>query len=408
MPRQSLRALIDTVVPRCPRGHAGEVVLWGHYGVRRRQRYRCRPADPQLAPHTFGAAPMARPLPHPPTVSCGKCTRDYRLHDTPWAPWRHGYAIPEIAEALVRVAAGESYCSVSAYIHRTTHAVRRKPYAKTRTPVDEVEWSLIADWVETCAPRLYDELMGQQEVDGATLLMDEVPFKVRSFGQARATLKFKIFAVTAYRRPLSLPLRLVALKTLHPFANPLGVLGPLAGIPERIVSDDDSAIGWAVKQLWPKTRHDLCVWHMEQRVTEILKANNLLGRPVHAGLAAAFQSTAGWLLWSAAATGYNITLDDWIRAHDAKIRVQLSDPKWPNSTGPLETLLTRVRRDIAYRKTGFHNQERTDRLLQLMMLNHNGLANLEDFTRILTDFLVVKPDRGRLPERHVVYAGPHF
>jgi hypothetical protein len=179
----------------CPRPeHAGSRVRFdGRYGPpeHRRQLYKCVPpnGDP---PHRF-----TEPLPREESWhdACELCERDVHVHEGPHAARHYQFVARGIAEALVMVGAGSTY--------RDAALVARERAKRLRTGRDGVprfsrHGSLVMDWVEVFAPVVFEPNRPRSWPATGSLLLDDLPFRVRDPDTGRFTIAFRVFAAMGY------------------------------------------------------------------------------------------------------------------------------------------------------------------------------------------------------------------
>jgi hypothetical protein len=145
----------DVARPNCPRGHQGAIHLIGRRlsknGVFGKTRYRCAPTDRNEKRHDFLAPMSARRAAHQHAgAECPSCERAFGRAEGLATGWRYGFAVREVAEALVRAGRGDSYREVSADLRTANkrQRVRGKHPAKwaPRGP------QLVIDYLDAFGP----------------------------------------------------------------------------------------------------------------------------------------------------------------------------------------------------------------------------------------------------------------
>jgi len=194
----------------CPRPeHAGSRVRFaGRHGPpeHHRQRYWCVPAN-SGRPHRF-----TEPLPREESWVdiCEACERDVDLHDGPHAARKYQFVARGIAGALVMVGAGSSYRD-AALVARE-RAKRLRPDRGSGELRFSRHGSLVMDWVEVFAPVVFEPYRPSEWPASGSLLLDDLPFRVRDPDSGRHRIAFRIFCAMGYEegRPET-----VALGGLH-------------------------------------------------------------------------------------------------------------------------------------------------------------------------------------------------
>jgi hypothetical protein len=218
---------------RCPRPeHAGSRVRFdGRYGPEghRRQRYRCTPAngDP---PHRF-----VEPLPREESWSdaCESCEREVGFHEGPHAARRYQFVARGIAEALVMVGAGSTYRDAALVARERARRLRAGPDGELRFTR---HGSLVMDWVEVFAPVVFEAYRPTEWRATGSLLLDDLPFRVRNPETGRTRIAFRIFTAMGYEGGRAKVWRLEAC-TSKSQPDWEAFLGALPGAPARVVCD---------------------------------------------------------------------------------------------------------------------------------------------------------------------------
>jgi hypothetical protein len=136
--------------PACPDHPAGYVVFDGKYGKpgHRRQRYRCwiNGQSGKTEPYHRFTEPMPRQV----TVGgiCMACERDVHDHEGPSGPRNYCFTARDVAEALIELGKGMTYCNVAASARQRAG---RFPRENGRERFSR-HGQLVADWVEVFAP----------------------------------------------------------------------------------------------------------------------------------------------------------------------------------------------------------------------------------------------------------------
>ena len=181
----------------CPRpDYAGSRVRFdGRYGPsgHRRQRYRCVPANGDR-PHRF-----TEPLPREESWSgaCEQCERDVHFDEGPHAARSYQFVARGIAEALVVVGAGSTYRDAALVARERAKRLRAGSDGEPRF---SRHGSLVMDWVEVFAPVVFEPYRPHAWPAEGSLLLDDLPFRVRDPDTGRTRVAFRIFAAMGYER----------------------------------------------------------------------------------------------------------------------------------------------------------------------------------------------------------------
>ena len=360
----------------CPQHPDGRVWRDGFYGREapgqfRRQRYKCvRPTGER---HVFTEAlPRRVAKAH----ECEACERLAPAHEGPRMPRRYQFTLWEVAHALTLVGAGASYRSAS-------EAVRREINRPARSPRNGRRFSsqphLLEDWVEVFAPVVDAAFMELTWPD--VIAVDEVPFHIAS-GLAGGRHHFSVLAALGY------PQGRLSLLRASPDRSSAGwfeFFRSKAGRPARVVCDGSPALRLAIQAAWPPPGTPMvwtCHHHLVAQIVEKLPS----GAPPADLAPGALQGLSQWHDFVEKARRYPAQrLHDWIDANQEMVVRQLTSPLHPLTTGALEAKLTVLRSWLADRCATFTNQRRTDRLLMLMRLQLNGVANRRTFHRLLQE-----------------------
>jgi hypothetical protein len=344
------------------------VWLDGFYGTptRRRRRYRCAPADGEPA-HRF-----VEPLPH----------QDGRAA----APRSFTYTSREIAAALVAVGRGSSYRAAAA----------------------GVDGNSVADWVEVFAPLVFsrsapeawprvvaiaglDVHVRAPDVRGVT---DAPTYRIAAaLGGADEILALQAYPGAAGARAQ---------------AHWADFLRSLAGAPERVVLAPDPDLLRAATAVWravPETF--LCQSRLRDELLAVLHDEGVGStQPLARAAARAFRGAASWREFLDYERPRRLRrLERWLARNGEQIARQLErSRRFDATTDALTRRLDELGDSLATRRGSFRNRERTNRLLMLVQLELNGLADARRYTRIIEEELLA---RGGRPDarRAIVDAG---
>ena len=405
----------------CPKHPGSRVVRHGKRRSRsgvERQLYLCHPLDGS-ASHRFRPQLSRLAVDHGET--CPECAaqRGVNAGETTVAKG-HRFTSRVVAAALDRLAAGDSYGSVAVWArgkmdaHADHAAFDFKFVGKTATAQRKNAWRLAADWTETFSPVLWSpwaERAREQvltALDGptkdrpiVTLMLDDIPVFSRSIKGVGQRQRFSVLAASESFLDRDTGERVSRLRLLRAFPNHgveayKLVLAELDYVPDIILADGGTGIGGATQ--WLTTNNPdrpflsaLSAYHLRN---QIRRQFTDLARPYgfHPGdlierledftfcsSAAAWQ--AWWHDYEARLRAQGIPESAWPRRWVKKMKPRVDemmealdgDRVVPRSTGALESVLFKiVKPSLEGRAQGFGNLERTNRLLDLMVLRANG------------------------------------
>ena len=384
----------------CPRPeHAGSRVRFdGRYGPpgHRRQYYKCIPANGDR-PHRFTEV-----LPREESWedACGLCERDVAFHEGPHAARWYEFVARGVAEALQMVGAGSAY--------RDTALVARERARRLRTDpaTGELRFSrhgsLVMDWVEVFAPVVFEPHRPRAWPAGGSLLLDDLPFRVRDPETGRHRIAFRIFAAMGYQAGRPKLWRLQAF-TSKSQADWEAFLGALDGAPPRVVCDNDHGLTGAVRARFPDAELYLCEWHLRhalERLMEKIRAEE----PQHQesidellpDVESAFTGPSFWAPFIERAHAAGIPrVSEWLNTTGRIVEDQFSRRglRWkrpadmPLTTSPMDGLINPIRASIKPRAYGLKNRERTNRMLILMQLHANRQDDVHAYTHLIRAWL---------------------
>jgi hypothetical protein len=365
--------------PDCPLHPGSRVWRDGTYGEgdRRRQRYRCIPAD-GAEPHRFSE----------PVVRDGVRALRPRLFS---------YNAAEIAAALVAVGQGMSYRS----------AARLVP----RSPAPD--GNSVADWVELFAPSIYERHTERRRPDAVVL--DELRFHARSRDARGHALPeevpaFRILGALAYSRGTA---HVVALRAV-PGYSPRGaqpfweeLLRALAGVPGELVCAPDSDLLRAIDVVWRGDENAPVVVlshsHLQRELLELLRAEGVSpDEKLFATAERAFESPATWRAFARLPRRRRLRrLEGWLRRYGDHIAWQLENCDGRVAdTSELQERLAPLRVQLAGRRGTLANRHRTNRLLMLTQLEMNRFADVSAYAEILE--AEVRAHDGRAGQRRQI------
>ena len=398
----------------CPRPeHAGSRVCFdGQYGAEghRRQYYKCVPANGDH-PHRFTEV-----LPREESWkdACELCERDVDFHEGPHAARKYQFVARGIAEALVAVGAGSTY--------RDAAGVARERARRLRVDRETGELrfsrhgSLVMDWVEVFAPVVFDAHRPRAWPASGSLLLDDLPFRVRDPDSGRFRIAFRVFAAMGYDggRPKLWRLEAFTTKSQPDWEAFLGALG---GAPPRVVCDNDAGLTNAVRARFPDAELYLCEWHLRhalERLMGKLRAQDAYREAIDELLPQVESAFTGPSFWAAflerAHAAGILRVSEWLNTTGRIVEEQFRRRglRWkrpadtPLSTSPMDAFINPIRASIGPRAYGLKNRERTNRMLMLMQLHANSHDDVHTYTHLIRAWLEANQGRPRVDRRAVI------
>ena len=382
----------------CPRpGHAGSRVRFdGQYGApgHRRQYYRCVPSNGDR-PHRFTEVLPREESWHD---ACELCERDVGFHEGPHAARKYQFVARGIAEALVAVGAGSSYRDAALVARERARRLRADP--ETGQLRFTRHGSLVMDWVEVFAPVVFEAHRPREWPASGSLLLDDLPFRVRDPDSGRHRIAFRIFCAMGYGggRPKLWRLEAFTSKSQPDWE---AFLGALDGAPPRVVCDNDHGLTNAVRARFPDAELYLCEWHLRHALERLMsKIRTEDGHrdaidELLADVEAAFTGPAFWAPFLERAHAAGIPrLSEWLNTTGRIVEDQFTrrGPRsrpagMPLSTSPLDGLINQIRAAIQPRAYGLKNRQRTNRMLMLMQLHANRHDDVHAYTHHIRAWL---------------------
>lgn len=398
----------------CPRPeHAGSRVRFdGQYGKtgHRRQYYKCVPANGDR-PHRF-----TEQLPREESWkdACELCERGVDFHEGPHAARNYQFVARGIAEALVAVGAGSTYRDAAGVARERARRLRADP--ETGELRLTRHGSLVMDWVEVFAPVVFDAHRPHAWPASGSLLLDDLPFRVRDPQNGRHRVAFRVFCAMGYDagRP-----RLWRVEAFTSKSQPdwEAFLGALDGAPPRVVCDNDGGLTTAVRARFPQAQLDLCEWHLRHALKRLMgkiRADDRHRAAIDELLEqvdAAFTGPSFWAPFLKRAHAADIArLSEWLNTTGRIVEEQFrrrgrrsSRPaEMPLTTSPLDAFINPIRASIQPRAYGLKNRERTNRMLMLMQLHANGQDDVHAYTRVIRAWLEGNEGRPGVERRAIV------
>jgi hypothetical protein len=161
----------------------------GQYGTpgHRRQYYKCIPPNGDRPHHFTEVLPREESW----QDACELCERDVDFHEGPHAARKYQFVARGIAEALVAVGAGSTYRDAALVARERARRLRADP--ETGELRFTRHGSLVMDWVEVFAPVVFEAHRPREWPASGSLLLDDLPFRVRDPDSGRHRIAFRVF-----------------------------------------------------------------------------------------------------------------------------------------------------------------------------------------------------------------------
>lgn len=401
----------------CPKpGHAGskgKVVKAGWYGKEphRRQLWQCTPSNGDPVHRFAGVLPRQEAK----ADSCTECEAVIETWEGPQTAKLYGFTTREVARALVFAASGVSYRQTANKIR--DQADRRRPPGRGRNSEHpNRHGQLVANWVDVFAPVIWAAYAPTSWPEW--MVMDAVPFEVKTkppgVSPTAKIPAFTVLAVMGYeRRGESAKAWWMETCPTETQAAWRAVFSQLPGTPKLVVSDDTQKAVPAIAASFPRAGDPapeirLCEWHLRKNITEKIPDSIVPSRrvsatevpkealgerhhPIRVALATAFDTPPAWARFEKLVRDEATLIDGlvgavrWFDLHSQKVAHQIANrsPYGPRSVGPVEELIRKVKRNLSYRSSNFGNKARTNSLLRLMTLEHNGQVDEREWAEII-------------------------
>lgn len=128
--------------------------------------------------------------------ACETCEREVEFRQGPHAARKYQFVARGIAEALVTVGAGLTYRDAALVARERAKRLRVNP--TNGVPRFSRHGSLVMDWVEVSAPVVFESYRPREWPATGSLLLDDLPFRVRDPETGRHRIAFRIFAAMGY------------------------------------------------------------------------------------------------------------------------------------------------------------------------------------------------------------------
>jgi hypothetical protein len=407
------RSLVAGVArPACSKpDHArGRVWLFGYYGrsgYHQRPRFLCVPPrtrkgeEPAWVKHAFVERLPRRQASaeHPLGQACQSCWHLPSQDEGPQTGRHFRLTVREAALTLVRV--GEGLTLRSSSYKAREHAW---PSADPRLPADVSDHAQLAmNYLDAFGDEIYSRYAETEWPEA--VILDASPQREKDIKESGAKKQGgkRVFAILgAYGYPNGLTgggkLWRLAVHGAEDQVEWERFLTSMRGQPRWVVCDGSSAIANAVRAVWKGTVIYNCEWHIAHSGEEKLRPVELGGR--YSDLVRLVRrSVMGPAEWSelemavAQLPAAPRRLDRWMRTQRRALprlwsrRVE----DMPCGAGPLEQAFEEINRSFRHRRFRFRNLGRLERVLAMMLLAHNKVADERRFAEIISDYLDRQP-----------------
>ena len=351
-------------------------------------------AAPGAAFHRF-VEPLPRQM--SPGGVCDACERDVPVHQGPVGARRYRFSTREVAAALIRVGAGDSYRWAS-YLARRDAG--RFPVGRNGRMRPTDHGQLVGDWVEAFAPVVFERFRRYEWPTSGSVVLDHRTFRVKALNddgrpKPGGEVAFDVFAAMGYEDERPVFVRIEAFPDAST-ENWVQFLrgGALTGQPQRVVTDGHDGTINAARYVWPEARMYRSEWHLMRSVEKKLIAAKVNG---DAKLVSAFRQAFVNRNWweHFRVKVHRLRLPEVERQLDIveplieecwRTRPEEADRRTnPITTGGLERRMQPIGRWLAPRAHLLTNKTRVDRLLMLMQLQLDGLASEAGYARAIRD-----------------------
>jgi hypothetical protein len=269
-----------------------------------------------------------------------------------------------------------------------------------RAAAPRADGNSVADWVEIFAPVVFARAAPASWP--RTVVIDSLPFRVRL---PRDIPAFQIFGALDPEAGL---VSLQAFPGAHPGAATAlweAFLRSREGVPTQVVCDPDPDLLAAIENVWtPAPLTSLCQTHLRVELRDLLREEGInRGEPIANAGERAFDGPVQWREFVEFHRPRRLRkLERWVARHDEQIGRQLdrAEPS-EKTTDLLEQKLGLLGDLFSGRRGNLRNRERTNRLLMLVQLELNGLADKKRYARIIEEELLARGGRAN-PRRAIV------
>jgi hypothetical protein len=403
----------------CPRGHRGEIILWGRRDWTsapfRRQRFRCVPPDGSL-PHTFSLGRRRSTEHHPAGEECVTCDIRPGAAEGPISPTGYFHTATEIAHLLQLVAEGMSLRRASKTVRLEAHRLAQDRHGMRHASGEPI---LAARYLDLFGTAI-DAALAPTRCP-RILILDSKPLNLRAYGAERSDPTWNtaerggaVFVAVGGDDPGTrlMPWRigLAPDETTRSWLDFLDEIDPDGPGPEWVVADGASAIASAVLRRWPEATFYSCEFHLGRAIKEAAASDGIwTDDPAHAELfGRALWSEHDWDALRAFASARPApALERWCTTNDDLVRQQCDARRgrfgFPRSNAAAERILDWIDRRFGRRRRyGLRNAARLQSVLSLVRAFHAGQADLATFAA------VVKPTlRDLAPDARFAWTARH-
>jgi hypothetical protein len=394
------RLVIANRPEECPRGHRGNVILWGTRewttAPFRRQRFQCVPSD-GTGKHTFSLGRRRAAEHHPAGEECVTCDIRPGVAEGPISPSDYFHTAVEIAHLLQLVGQGMSLRRASLTVrleghrfwedaHGMRHASRQNALAARY--LDLFGTAIDARLAPTRCPKI--------------LVLDSKPLNLRAYGAEKSDPSWNrderggaVFVAIGGDDPdhRYMPWRvgLAPDETTRSWLDFLDEIDPEGPGPEWVVADGATAIENAVMRRWPNATFYSCEFHMGRALREAAGKDGIwTADPNRASLfERAFWTNHDWdALGVFAAAKGAANLAGWWKSNEQLVRQQVALHRahkgFPRSNGAAERILDWIDQRFGRRRRySLRNARRLQLVLALVRAYHAGQADLSTLAAIV-------------------------
>ena len=345
------------------------------------------------------------------------CEREVGLHEGPHAPRNYQFVARGIAESLRMVGSGSTYRDTALVARERAKRLRCDP--ESGEPRFSRHGSLVMDWVEVFAPVVFEPYRPREWPTSGSLLLDDLPFRVRDPDTGRHRVAFRIFCSMGYAagRPKLWRLEAYTSKSQVDWE---AFLAALPGSPPRVVCDNDGGLVNAVRSRFPDSELYLCEWHLRHALERLMGKIRTEGEhrdvidELLGDIEAAFTGPTLWTPFVERAHAAGIPrLSEWLSTTGRVVEEQFGrrgqrstrPVEMPLTTSPLDGFINPIRAAIGPRAYGLKNRERTNRLLMLMQLHANRQDDDSDYVGLIRACLEANRGRPNVARRAVIDVG---
>jgi len=275
---------------------------------------------------------------------------------------------------------------------------------------------IVSNWIDSLAPMLIESNLPRSWP--RELVVDSVEFRIN--GGLKESASFYVFVAVGYEdgyssRPVIWKMQSFGSKTQRAWRE---FFGSLEGRPEILVSDMDSAIRAAAKDIFQApgttaTELRLCEWHLKQRLSatlRILEGRQPVPEPLRL-LDLALTSPTAWKAFVDSVTQEDIfgtplpnTLR-WIKRYGGAVAQQAQTRRNASvhSTAAAENVIRSLQSAFDGRSVVFGNRRRVNLVLGLMTLGLNGKASELEWAEQIRSYL---SERGGCAPEQGLYNDP--